>query len=150
MAMRKIPDSDFKELVALYKRFFKTHNIFSKPDEEIIEYLKKLKGECLLFDHHGILGAVYMVNHTTSQDGKHKLWKLKHLAFDSEDVGEQLLAEAEKRIKSESETAKIELNIAESEPNIDFYEENGYKKEAELKNHYRHDEACYVFSKMLS
>ncbi len=150
MPVRKLKDSDFKGLASLYKRYYRMHNVFGKPEKKVIEYLKGQPDECLVADDGGIRGALFVVNKTSSRDGKHRFWKLKHIAFDSEDVGRDLLAAAEKKIRLKSETAKIEISVAESEPQIDFFEENGYQKEAEMKNHYRWDETCFIFSKSLS
>ncbi len=147
MAVRRLSEDDYEELAELYKRFYRVHNVFTRPDDEILGYLGSQEGECLVFDDGGIRGAVFLENSTTSPGNMHRLWKLKHLAFDSEDACRKLLAEAEKIIMDKPGTAKIEINVAESEPSADFYEELGYKNEAELRDHYRNGEKCFVFSK---
>lgn len=88
-----------------------------------------------------------MVNSSQSPDGIHRLWKLRHFAFESERVASELLDEAEKMVMVSSNTSKIEIYFAESEKGMDFLISKGYRQEAALSNHYRWGEICYVLSK---
>ena len=150
MAIRNANSSDYMKLVELYRSFFSIHNIFQKPNSQVIAYLKKQsdKNELLVYDDNGrIKGALFIVNIGQNEDGSHKLWKFRHFAYLTDEIGKELLDVAEKRVRMSSETAKIELNCAESEEGIDIYEANGYELEGTLKNHYRFGEKCFVFSK---
>lgn len=150
MAIRGIKEEDFKKLVRLYKLFFNTHNIFQKTEEEVITYLKNQSEEnaLIVYDaNNSIIGALFLVNFGQNDNGSHKLWKLRHFAFESLTIAQQLLEEAEKIIKSSSQTSKIELTIAETEKYLDFYKSNNYNVEGTLSNHYRFGETCFILSK---
>ncbi len=152
MVIRRVDEKDFKKLVSLFKAFFKTHNRFQQSEEKIIFYLKEQAAESELLiceEKNSIRGAVFLVNFGQNIDGTHKLWKWRHFAFEDEEAAALLLKEAEKRIKSFSQTAKIELTLAETERGIDFYKANGYVQEGALTNHYRWGETCFVLSKLL-
>ncbi len=150
--IRTAQEKDYEGLVKLFKKFFPVHNRFQQSNEEIISYLKEQasKNELVVYDDNGIKGALFLVNFGQSSDKTHKLWKFRHFAFETENIGSQLLTEAEKIIKQKSKTIKIELTIAETEPGKEFYEKNNYKQEAELTNHYRFGETCFILAKSLS
>ena len=57
-----------------------------------------------------------------------------------------MLQEAESRVRKAAETVKIELTLAENEE-IEFYKNNGYVVEGELKDHYRVGEVCFILGK---
>ncbi len=148
--IRDVSEADYISLVELYKNFFSKHNIFQKNNEEIISYLKEQaeKDQLLVYEEESkIKGAMYLVKTKETADGSHKVWKFRHFAFENEDIAKKLLNEGEKRIKEQSQTSKIELTIAESEPGIEFYKKNGYEQEGALKNHYRWGEICFVLGK---
>jgi len=150
--IRPIKDSDYANLVPLFKKFFPVHNQFQLPKEKIIFYLKEQSktNELIVYDDNGLMGALYLVKFGESSDGSHKLWKFRHFAFENEKIGSSLLKEAEKIIKQKSKTVKIELTIAETEPGKEFYLANNYKQEAKLTNHYRWNETTFVLAKSLS
>lgn len=153
MAIRTVQEKDYVKLAGLYRSFFSTHNIFQKPNEEVVKYLREQSQEndLIVYDDNGSLkGALYLVNFGQNADGSHKLWKFRHFAFESEDIASQLLDEAEKRVKEGSQTSKIELTIAESEEETDFYKSKGYGQEGALSNHYRWGETCVILSKSFS
>mgnify|MGYP001579545610 FL=1 len=75
------------------------------------------------------------------------MWKFRHFAFETETIALELLSEVENIVRNSSKTSKIELTIAETELGIDFYKRYKYEQEAELKNHYRWGETCYVLAK---
>jgi len=147
MTIRNVQEQDYEKLVSLYKEFFPTHDIFQKEDNEIITYLKNVKETFLVDDE--LKGALILVMIGQNKEGTHKRWKFRHFAFKDEVVGKELLVEAEKRVKENSETCKIELNIAETEPGKEFYLNNGYEQEAALKNHYRQGETCFILGKSI-
>ena len=149
MTIREVQEKDYGKLIKLFKGFFKTHNIFQKANEEMIEYLKEQSKEnkLIILEEDSIKGALFLVNFGQNSDGSHKLWKFRHFAFDSEETASKLLKEAEDKIKKSSKTAKIELTIAENERGIDFYKAKGYVQEARLTNHYRWGENCFILSK---
>ncbi len=151
MAIRSVEDNDFTQLAALYKEFFPTHNVFHKNEDIVVAYLRKEmleREDFLVYEDEGkILGSLILVSLGTSETGTHTRWKFRHTAFIDEEVGQKLLEEAEKRIKAASKTAKIELTIAETEQGMDFYIDNGYVVEGELKDHYRVCETCFILGK---
>ena len=153
MAIRKAKEADYKKLVKLYSSFFKVHNIFQQDDEKVLLYLKKeaQKNELTVYEEGiEIKAALFLVMLGKNADGTHKLWKFRHFAYESDKIASQLLAHAEQKVKEKSKTAKIELNIAETEKGIDFLKSKGYSQEGELKNHYRWGESCFVLSKSFS
>ncbi|MBU0456595.1 MAG: hypothetical protein KKD75_00460 [Nanoarchaeota archaeon] len=149
----EIKDNDYEALAKLYSSFFTTHNIFQKSEDEVISYLKESssKHKLIIFkDNDEVKGALFLVNFGTAENGLHKRWKFRHFAFTSEEIATDLLLEAEKTIQNASKTAKIELNITETEESIDFYKQHGYEQEGELKNHFRWGETCFVLAKSFS
>lgn len=140
--------ADLNSLAKFYKYYFKTHTLFQQTESKIVAYLRKaVKEHTFIAVHDGnkIAGAVFIV--LEGKDGTHSRWKFRHLAFTNTDVGRILLEEAEKCVRQKSVTAKIELTLAETEPNRQFFLKNGYKQEGVLKNHYRWDEKCFVLGK---
>ena len=139
---------DLKSLALFYKRYFKTHTLFVQPNGKIVEYLRKaIKEHTFISVHDGtkIAGAVFIV--LEGKDANHSRWKFRHLAFTNTDVGKVLLEEAEKCVRGKSVTAKIELTLAETELNRQFFLKNGYRQEGVLQNHYRWQEKCFVLGK---
>src|SRR3989344_3234867 len=130
--------ADLKSLAQFYKRYFKTHALFQQSKLKIVAYLRKaVKEHTFIAVHDGqkVAGALFIV--LEGKDGSHSRWKFRHFAFTNTDVGKVLLEEAEKCVRGKSSTAKIELTLAETEPNRKFFLKNGYKQEGVLKNHYR-------------
>ena len=150
MPIRLIEEKDYEKLTSLYKAFFKTHTLFQREREIVIAYILKeaLEREFLVYEEQGLIkGALVIVNKGTNANGSHKRWKFRHIAFESERIGKELLAEAEKRVRQQSATAKVELTIAESEEGLDFYKKQEYAQEGTLLNHYRWGEKCYILGK---
>lgn len=152
MVIRTAVEGDYSKISKLFIDFFPIHNIFLRNVEEVVKYVREetKKYDLLVFEEKGIKAVLFLVNFSKNEDGSHKLWKFRHFAFTSEDYASKLLKEAEKRIKDNSKTAKIELTIAENEKDVEFYKKNGYVQEAVLKNHYRFGETCFVFGKTIS
>ena len=153
MVIRKAQEKDFVKLAKIYSTFFPTHNIFQKSKKEIATYLRKQSkiDDLLVLDDKGVLkGALYLVNFGQNADGSHKLWKIRHFAFQNKGAFSALVDEAEKRIRKVSATAKIELTIAKNEKGQKLFQAKGYKKEAALVNHYRWGETCSIFGKSFS
>jgi hypothetical protein len=151
MAMQPPTEQEFKQIVSLVKGFFKAHTIFKQPDEKVLGYLKNhaQEHEIFFYEIDGQIQAVaYLVRNGGNEE--HSRWKYRHFAFISEDAGSELLKKLETEVQVRSNTAKVELTIAESEPYMDFYVSNGYVKEGELANHYRMGETCYIFGKTFS
>ncbi len=142
-----------RQLSALFTKFFETHNIFSQSETEIHEYIHKLSAEfplVLLQTDSEVLGAAFIIQTGSNSEGTHTRSKFRHLAFTNEQIASQILTACESYIATQSQTQKIELTIAQTEKHIDIYEQNGYKKEAELTNHYRWGETCFIFGKSLT
>lgn len=149
MAVIRPEEKDFAKIAKLFKDFFRTHNIFSQPEEKVVEYIKEQAEQHELIADPEFRGAMFIVMKGESADKKHKIWKFRHFAFTDEITGKELLEEAEKIISGKSETAKIELTIAETEEGKDFYIKNGYKEEGALLNHYRWGETCFILGKSI-
>jgi len=154
MPIRDLQEKDFSKLATLYLKFFPTHNIFQQHQDIVGAYLRKesLEREAfLVHEEKGkVTAALILVLEGKSADKSHTRWKFRHFAFSSETAGEKLLREAEKRVQKSSQTAKVELTIAESEPGAAFYKKHGYAQEGILKNHYRWGERCFVLGKSFS
>lgn len=75
------------------------------------------------------------------------MFKFRHFAFKDEETFKQLLTHAEDLIKQSSQTTTIVNTIAETEKDIKFYENNGYKKIGPIENYYRPNENCYLLTK---
>ncbi len=143
MVVRTVAEEDFGKLVELYKEFFPTHNIFSQNEDIIKAYLHKelLEREDFLITEGAALIVVIKRPNDT-----HARAKFRHFAWKNEDAATQLLQEAESRVRKAAETVKIELTLAENEE-IEFYKNNGYVVEGELKDHYRVGEVCFILGK---
>lgn len=146
----KPTEQDYKKLVTLFKEFFPTHNIFSQSDDRVIAYLKDHASQHEFVVDSELRSAMFLVMKGESADKSHKIWKFRHFAFEDEDIAKDMLEEAERIISEKSETAKIELTIAETEEGKEFYLENGYSQEGELENHYRFGESCYILGKSIN
>ena len=148
--MIKKPDTEeLKQLVKMYKESFPVHNVFQKPEDEVINYLETVEGELLVaVEDDKVVGGVLVVIKKPNPD--HTLARIKHIAVAKEHqhkgVGSELLKEAEKMIGK----GKVEIHMAEAvgEP-LEFYTKNGYEVEGELKSHYRPGEKCTVLGKVL-
>ncbi len=151
MVVRSIEEKDYIVLSEMYKSFFPTHNIFSKSTDLAIAYLRKeaLEREdfLILEENGGIKAALVLVLLGKSADNSHMRWKFRHFAFVDENSAKILLDEVENKVKKTTDTTKIELTIAENEKGVEFYKNNGYLVEGELKNHYRFGESCFILGK---
>jgi hypothetical protein len=146
--IRNVAEDDYGQVASLCKEFFTTHEHFQRSPEEIINYLKSKSDELLVMEENDLIkGCVFLVSLSS---GGHRRWRFRHFAFETEELGAQLLGEAERRIKEKSSTAKIELNIAETEQGKEFYLSHGYVQEGILMNHFRWGEKCFVLGKSLS
>ena len=145
MAISQIHKDDVSKVIPLFKEHFKTHNIFSKPDEEITVYLENLIETCPLFAGENC--ALFIVK--KGGNDSHGIWKFRHFAFNEDDEAVALLAFAEKYISEQLPTSKIELTIAQTEPGHDFFLKCGYTQEGALENHYRWGETCFILSKSI-
>lgn len=152
MTIRAATQEDIPKLIDLYKEFFPTHNIFQRSTEDITNYLSEgiEIDELLVYDDGEITAAMFIVLTDRSEDQKHTRWKFRHVAYTKEKTAKELITEVEERIKQTSNTAKIELTIAESEKALDFFKKIGYQEEGALKNHYRWGETCFILSKSFS
>ena len=148
--IRKAKEQDLKQLSRMYKSVFKVHNIFTKSEKEIEEYLKPLISDTIVAEEDGkIVGGLVIFR---KQYGDWNLFNFKHVGvaneYQGKGIGSQLLKEAEKICKK----GKVELRVAEGVSEIGtiaFYEKNGYKKEGELESHYRKGAKCFVMGKVL-
>jgi len=146
--IRKANEGDLMPLIKVYKEVFKVHNVFEKSEDEILEYLKQFFGNILVAEEDGkVVAGLVMVK---KKYAKWSLFDFKHIAvakdYQNKDIGTALLKEAE----NIAGKGKVEIRVGEREATAaEFYEKNGYKKEGELKSHYRQGETCFVMGKVL-
>jgi len=149
--IRKAVKEDLKELTAMYKKIFKVHNIFTKGNKEIMEYLEQFLGNILVAEEKGkIIGGIVISGR--EYDGW-KLYNFKHVAVlpknQRKGIGTKLLKEAEKFVGFGKIEIRVAAGASEAPWAVEFYEQHGYKKEGELESHYRHKETCYVMGKVI-
>ena len=158
MEIKLANKEDIKELVPIYKKSFTKHNIFEKSEQEIEEYLvkaneKKEGGLLVAKIDNKVVGALLLRKCSEDITGNHTVWKFNHIAVKEEhrkkDIGTELVKAAENKIKEHiSKTAKIEINIAESEKaTTEFCKKQGFQTEGTLKSHYRWKEDVIVMGK---
>ena len=151
VVVRDATEGDVNAIARVMKEFFTVHNVFSKSGDDVCSYLSSQMKErpLLVAEKDGeIKGAMFLVR--KGGDGNHALWKYRHAVFSGHQVACALFTEAEKRIRAQSKTAKIENTLAETERSVDEYALQGYVHEATLHDHYRLGESCLVYSKTLS
>jgi GNAT superfamily N-acetyltransferase len=151
--IRRAEESDYEKVAVLYCSFFKVHTMFQRASDIVEAYVRKenLERELWVYDDSSVItGALVLVNTGVNEDGSHKRWKFRHLAFERENVGAALLTFFESRVSKESDTVKIELTIAASEQWMNFYQRRGYVIEGQLSHHYRWGEMCFVLGKSFS
>ena len=144
------------QIIHLFKNFFPRHNIFCKDNHSIAEYLTNLAQTHILITATNedpdtmqveVLAATFIVKRDQSQEGKHMRWTFKHFAFSNQEAAKELLKHCEEYVNNQSLTTKIELSIAESESCLHFFKEQRYTQQAELTNHYRWGETCFILGK---
>lgn len=150
MEIRKIKTKEIEQLVPLYKHAFPVHNIFTKPDKDIVEYLKRLGAEFIVASEDGkIIAALAITRKENTYLGKtHTLASLKHLAVHESHRGKGLGSKMLSYAESSLGRAKVEIKVA-CPIKKKFYEKNGYLTEGKLRSHYRPGETCYVMGKIL-
>ncbi|MBN2112368.1 GNAT family N-acetyltransferase [Candidatus Woesearchaeota archaeon] len=149
--IRKSREKDLPELARMYKSVFRLHNVFSRREKDVMDYLKKMhtKFAIIVASHDDEIagGCVVVVKSETKE---HKLSQIKHVAvvkeYQGKGVGKELMKKAEDIIAR----GKVEVHVAESEDfAVDFYKKLGYEIEGGLKSHYRKGETCFILGKVL-
>jgi ribosomal protein S18 acetylase RimI-like enzyme len=149
--IKEAKEKDLNGLAKMYKQVFKLHNVFEKPEEEVLKYMKSLhdKYTIIVAAHDDeIVGGCVVVARVDTE--KHKLSQIKHVAvleeYRDKGVGTELVKKAEDIIGR----GKIEIHIAQAKDDaVGFYKELGYEVEGELKSHYRKGETCILLGKVL-
>lgn len=143
MKIKKPDTNELKQLIKIYKEFFPVHVIFTKSEDEILNYLETLPGDIFVAVEDEVVGGIVI----EWKEYGHILAHFKHIAAKNNEIIKELVKEAEKTGKA----AKIEMHIAEGEkvPHTFFIEELGYELEGQLKSHYRPDETCYIIGKVI-
>jgi hypothetical protein len=149
MIIEKYKNTDIFPYIEICSRDYRHHNVFSKKDREIISYLKKKdfrnKGAGLFIakEAGAVLGGVLI--EIKGKYESHARFRLNHLAGS---VKQELLDFSIKHIKrmigKEIRSAKVEVLMAETEDDTQFYIENGFRKEGNLSSHYRKGEHVTV------
>ena len=148
---------DLRQLAQLYKKTFKKHNIFTKPEPEVLKYLEKNIDNLMIGKEHGKIIAGALISFDKNGQG-HSLWRLKHLAIvkdkQGSDIGSKIVKAMDEMIAgmikgNEIKSAKIEVHVSENEKKaLPFYLKNGFEIEGKLKDHYRKGELCYILGKV--
>ena len=128
MKIRKMKQSDFKEMYTLWEKIGPAVNLASinREEKEVIAMIRLNKNSCFVVVENGkIVGTVFGVF-----NGR-RAW-MYHLAVDSmyqnKGIGSVLVKKAEKALVKAGAT-KIRLWVAESNTQvIAFYAKQGYKK----------------------
>jgi ribosomal protein S18 acetylase RimI-like enzyme len=147
--IREAKQSELRDLAAVYRDEYSSHNIFHQEEDEVLDYLRNQDVTYLVCVQAGaVIGGVAIVEKKQTQ--RHSLFRFKHFAvrsaFHKTGVPEALLKEAEKAARK----GKVEIHVSATEtPDIEFYMANGYAIEGELSNHYRMGEKCYILAKTL-
>jgi len=165
LILREPKLSELKDLVPVYQQAFTKHNIFQRDPREILKYLQDWQERMLpkeggfivgVIDNK-IVGGILLKKETQDLTGEHTRWKFNHLGVAKEvrgqGVGVALMNAAEEKIRKlilnkRFKTAKIEINVSESEKEIlAFYKKFGFKIEGKLSSHYRWKDSVFVLGK---
>ena len=145
-----------REWVPILREELNPHNLFQKPEEEVLQYLLSIQKEHELFlalVDSKVIGGTVLEKKDESIKGDHQVWKFKHFAFRkglNDDVEGEIMAEIEDRLRKKSKSTKIQLNLAQTESRyLKLFEKYGFKKEATLENHYRVGENMFIYSKLV-
>ncbi|MBW2974766.1 hypothetical protein KY366_03535 [Candidatus Woesearchaeota archaeon] len=143
MEIKKAEKEELKRLIPVYKEFFPVHAIFTRSDEEVLDYLENLKGDILIaVEDNSVVGGLVIARKKYG----HTVANFKHIA--AKDGDKETIKELVKKAEELSDAAKIELNIADGEKiPYSFFEGLGYETEGKLKSHYRQGETCYILGK---
>tara|TARA_Y100000310_G_scaffold48321_1_gene44781 strand:- start:1709 stop:2233 length:525 start_codon:yes stop_codon:yes gene_type:complete len=156
-----------KDLVPIYKKAFKKHNIFKQSDKEIFAYLKETHQKYLPFGggyivsmiddplmkiKDKVIGAI-LVAFKGIDAKKHMRIELKHLAVEPKyqsigaatDLINISLDKLYFAIRNENaSSAKIEVRVSDNEKSLKLFKKLGFKEEGKLKDHYRLGESCHI------
>jgi len=159
--------SELSELVSVYKRAFKKHNIFQKSAFRVEEYLLEQHrknhryggGFIIAKKDRSVIGGVLLKWRDCDIKGKHHLWKFNHLVVDKPfkrlGIGFNLVNASVKKIRNlikekKFRTAKIEVSTTENDKDLELYKKLGFKVEGKLKSHYRFNEISYILGKEIA
>lgn len=153
---------DVSEFLLLCKKAYPAHNVFGKPVEEVKKYLagkdkenSDLGGVFFAYDKNKFVGGALLKMEEKTIDNKHIRFKYNHLVGKDEKIKKEIMdfldSKIRKHIKDgKIKTAKIEVGLAENEPDLEFYKKNGFKIEGEFASHYRLNEKAYVLGKEIT
>lgn len=154
IGIKKAEKSELTGLVSVYKKAFRTHNIFKDNDTDILNYLSELFEQenaefFIALANDEVVGGIVLIKEDQSESLVR--YRLKHFAVKEifKGVGSELLKAVESAIihnLSETQAAKIEIHVVDNEG---FYKKFGYKEEGCLENHYRLDEKTILLGKTL-
>jgi|TARA_B100001964_G_scaffold214760_1_gene252590 ribosomal protein S18 acetylase RimI-like enzyme len=161
-----------KELLPVYKKIFKTHNVFEKSDKQVLQYMQKLHkvqhaygggfavamiDDPILNIKNKVVGGICVVFKDLSPK-KHMRVALKHLAVDPKyvpldverDLIKMCLDKMYFAIKNDRcKSVKVEAHLAESEKTRKLFKKLGFKEEGKLKDHYRVGETCLILGNLV-
>lgn len=145
-----------EKVTPILKKTYKTHNIFEKGEEEVMNYLfqsqKKNEMFILMVKGHEV-GVVILIKEDETPSLDYSRWSLSHFAC-NEEIDEQhkldFIKTIEEKILLKHNKIKIEYHLAETETEyITLFKKAGYKKESTLKGRYRPNEIVYIYSKYI-
>lgn len=150
MIIKKPTTSELKDLIKIYKKAFKKHNILKQSENKVLQYFKD-KIVFTAIENKEVAGGIMI--RVIQTVGTHSVWKINHLAVakgsQGKGIGSALVKKAEQEIKKRSKnTIKIELSVSDEEKStLKFWKKAGYKIEGKLKDHFRYREMVYVLGK---
>jgi len=141
MGIRIAQGKDIPKLLFLYQKYFPAHEIFSKSEGEILEYLyeshkenMKYGGGYFIYEFHGrIISSILLM--FNSEDNGYKVWNIKHFFVDenykNKEVDSEMISHIEGIVSSLSGAAKIKIclsynKVYSKRELIEFYVKRGY------------------------
>ena len=156
--VRKPKEEELLDLIPIYKKVFKVHNIFQDEESKIKEYmLSRDKEEPELGFYvaikDGKVAGGFLLR-KVGGDEKHWNIRLNHFAtddaFKGQGVGTALMDTVDEIVLDNKgeRSAKIEIHVSENEKDaIEFFKKFGYVVEGEVKSHFRKGELVYFLGK---
>ena len=156
--VRKPKEEELNDLIPIYKKVFKVHNILQAEEPRVKEYLlNKYKEETDL----GFLVAIKdgkvaggLLLRKVGGDEKHWNIRLNHFAtddsFKGQGIGTALLNSVDEIVldKKGDRSVKIEIHVSENEKDaVEFFKKFGYNVEGKVKSHFRNGELVYFLGK---
>jgi hypothetical protein len=148
MIIEKYKNTDLLPYIEICSREYRHHNVFSKKDREIISYLKKKDfrnknaGLFIAKEAGAVTGGVLI--EIKGKYESHARFRLNHLVGPKKELLDFSLKHIKRMIGREIRSAKVEVLMAETEDDTQFYVDSGFRREGNLNSHYRKGESVSV------